>query len=109
MSDVIKPLSPEEEYFARENAEKMRKLAADEKARMAQGELEALKQLHWMRCPKCGFQLQTITFRGQHIEKCSHCGVTVLDAGELEVLAEKQDTHGVMKSLMGMFGTHEKK
>ena len=109
MSNTIKPMSPEEEYFARENAEKMRKLAADETARLAKNELEALKQLYWMRCPKCGFQLQSISFRGQTIERCGHCGVTVLDEGELEKVAQAEDKHGVMKSLMGLFSMNDKK
>lgn len=85
----------------------MRKLAAEEKSRLAKSELEALKKLHWMRCPKCGFTLQSINFRGQTIERCANCGVTVLDDGELEILAQSEDKHGVMKSLMGLFSTND--
>lgn len=108
MSDAIKPMTPEEEYFARENAEKMRKLAAEQAARLAKEEKEALKKLHWMHCPKCGMNMHSIQFRGQTIEKCPTCGGVYLDDGELEKIAEAYDQHGVMGSLMGIFSSKKK-
>ncbi|MBS2021976.1 MAG: zf-TFIIB domain-containing protein [Deltaproteobacteria bacterium] len=108
MSNVVKPMTAEEEYFARENAERLRKIAAEQKQKLAADELEALKKQHWMKCPKCGFDLQTIQFRGQNIDKCMHCGGTFLDAGELELLAKAEDKHVVMESLMNLF-SHSKK
>ena len=108
MSNVIKPMSPEEEFFARENAEKLRKIAADEKARMAKEEQEALKKLHHMHCPKCGFTLQSIVFRTQTIEKCLNCGGSFLDAGELEALVKAEDKHGVVGALLDIFATKKK-
>ena len=62
MSD--KPSNVEEEYFARENAERMRKLAADQKKSLAEADREALKKQHFMRCPKCGMELKEIDVRG---------------------------------------------
>jgi hypothetical protein len=52
-------------------------------------ERAALKQLHWMRCPKCGSELDEIIFRGVKIDKCFPCGGVYLDDGELEQLAGK--------------------
>ncbi len=104
MSD--KTSSPEEEYFARENAEKLRKLAAEQKARMAAAETAALKKAHWMRCPKCGMELKTISYRGLELDRCFHCNGTWLDEGELEKLAgDKKD--GVMASVLNLF-VHQK-
>lgn len=59
-----------------------------------QGELSAqqrkqLRELHWMRCPKCGLSLAEITFRGVKVDKCFGCGGVYLDDGELEQLAGK--------------------
>lgn len=53
-----KPHATEEEYFARQQALKREKLAKEEAARRAREEREALKKLHWMRCPKCGQELK---------------------------------------------------
>ena len=52
-------------------------------------ERERLKELHWMCCPKCGGELDEITFRGVKVDKCFACGGVYLDDGELEQLAGK--------------------
>lgn len=52
-------------------------------------ELAELKRLHWMRCPKCGSELEEIVFRGVKVDKCFVCGGVYLDDGELEQLAGK--------------------
>ncbi|MBI4124393.1 MAG: zf-TFIIB domain-containing protein [Deltaproteobacteria bacterium] len=82
-----KPSSTEEEYFARMEAEKKKKSADAKRAQMSQTERERLKKEHWMRCPKCGLELQSIDYRGVTIDKCFHCGGIYLDDGELEKLA----------------------
>jgi hypothetical protein len=97
-----KPSNAEEEYFARENAERLRKLAAEQRAAMAAAEREALKKLHDMRCPKCGMQLQEVKFRGLQLDRCFSCGGTWLDAGELEKLAGDEG-RGVVASVLNIF------
>ena len=47
----------EDEYFAREDIEKVHKLAVKQSQEMAAKEREALQKLHYMHCPKCGFDL----------------------------------------------------
>ena len=49
-----KPSSPEDEYFARENAERIRKLHKEEQSRLQQSEKDALRKLHAGRCSNCG-------------------------------------------------------
>jgi len=101
---MAEKVSNEEEYFARENAEKLRKLALERSRELAQAQKEEMKQLHWMRCPKCGMELQTIQFRGVDIDRCFSCGVTVFDAGELEKIGVTEERSGaVMKSILGIF------
>src|SRR3972149_2755146 len=84
-----KPSSAEEEYFAREEAEKKRKLALDVKRQTAAAELERLKEQHWMRCPKCGLELHTIHMRKVDVDACMSCGGLWLDKGELEEVGEE--------------------
>ena len=98
-----KPSTAEEEYFARENAERLRKLAAEEKASLASTKREELKKIHWMRCPKCGMELQEIGFRGVQVDRCFSCGGTFLDAGELEKIAAPEGG-AIVKSMLRIFG-----
>lgn len=90
MSTTKKPSHEEEEYFAKEDAARRHVLAVEHKAKLQAEEVEALKKAHWMHCPKCGFTLEPIQFKGVTIDKCFHCNGTWLDAGELETLAGKE-------------------
>jgi len=96
----IKPSSSEEEYFAREDAEKKRKLQAEQAKEMSDTQKEELKQLHYMKCPKCGMDLMTIEHRGVEIDKCAACNGVWLDDGELEKLSGEE---GFVSSIFGFF------
>lgn len=97
-----KPSSAEEEYFAREEAEKKRKLALDVKRQTAAAELERLKAQHWMRCPKCGLELHTIRLGKVEADACMNCGGVWLDKGELETL-QKTPAQGAMAAFLNWF------
>ncbi len=97
-----KPSDTEEEYFARENAERLPKIAAEQKSSLAAAERDSLRKQHWMRCPKCGLELKTIVFRAVEIDRCFACGGTWLDAGELQKLAGEEG-RGVMSSILNIF------
>ncbi len=97
---AIKPSSSEEDYFAREEAEKKRKLQADNAKAMSAAEIEALKKLHHMKCPKCGMDLMAIQHRGLEIDKCSACNGVWLDEGEMNKLSGNE---GVIGSFFGFF------
>ena len=62
-------------------------------------ERERLRELHWMRCPKCGAELQEIVFRSVKVDKCFACGGVYLDDGELEQLAGKPGWFEAMRYL----------
>ncbi len=100
--------SSEEEYFVREDAEKKRKLALQAKKDKAAAELKALKELHWMHCPKCGMQMHEIKYRGVDVDVCFSCNGVFLDQGELEHL-EKPESKGVMSSILNWFKPETKK
>ena len=96
----IKPSSTEEEYFAREEAEKTRRRLAEQEKKLSEQEREAQKKLHHMHCPKCGMQLMEIKFRGLSVDKCPDCGGMWFDDGELDQLLKND---GGLKSLFGFF------
>lgn len=98
-----KPSSPEEEYFARQEAERRRLLADQRQAAMEAKEREDLRTLHFMRCPKCGMQLEEIAFGDVRVDKCFNCEGLWLDKGELETVQAKEP--GFVGKLLGIFRT----
>ena len=81
--------SPEDEYFARLEAEKKARLAAKQDDADARQKAAELKALHHLHCGKCGDTMLTTHFKGVEIEVCPSCGAVLLDPGELEQLAGK--------------------
>jgi hypothetical protein len=81
-----KPSDAEEEYFAREEAARRQREALERARQMEEKQREDLKKLHYMKCPKCGFDLHETTFRGVVIDKCYNCHGMWFDENELEQL-----------------------
>jgi hypothetical protein len=105
---VEKPSQSEEEYFARLEFEKRKKAAEERSRALAQEERRTLRELHHMRCPKCGMELVEVSFREIRIDRCSSCDGVWLDAGELEAVAAKEGA-GFLRGLSGLLGGKPKK
>ena len=105
---MAKASDTEEEYFARENAERLRKLAAEQQRSLAEAEREKLRALHQMRCPKCGMELKEISVRGVQVDRCFSCSGTWLDKGELEKLAKGHADDTVMGAVLRVFSAGKK-
>ncbi|RKG88085.1 TFIIB-type zinc ribbon-containing protein [Corallococcus terminator] len=88
MSDLTpdKPSHNEDDYFAREEIEAKRKLALQQAQETAAQQREDLKKLHYMKCPKCGMDLQTLKQGNVELDSCFNCHGVWLDAGELQHL-----------------------
>jgi hypothetical protein len=98
MSDFDKPSKAEDEYFARQEFERRKQWAAERAKEKTGEEKEKAKQLHWMKCPKCGMDLATVDFQGVSIDRCTSCGGTFFDNGEIEEVL-KRDTGFLGKAL----------
>jgi hypothetical protein len=98
---MSKPSQTEEEYFARLEAEKKKKLAEKRRAELTQAEREKIKQEHWMHCPKCGMELHPIPYKDVTIDKCFQCQGLFLDDGELEKIAGRES--GFLKGVLSLF------
>jgi uncharacterized protein len=85
-----KPSETEDEYFARDEAARLARLALEKSRVLEAEERERLKQLHWMHCPKCGMELKRIEFKDIQIDRCFNCHGTWLDDGELEKVAGRE-------------------
>lgn len=97
----VKPSDNEQEYFAREQAELLRKHARERQAKLQQDEREREKALHFMKCPKCGMNLEEIAFGDIRIDKCFSCEGVWLDNGELEKMQQKDS--GFLGKLLNVF------
>ncbi len=83
-----KPSESEEEHIARMEYARLKKLEVEKHNRLAGEERKRLKDLHSMRCPKCGMELIEIDYKEIKIDKCSECEGIWLDAGELEAVTK---------------------
>ena len=81
------PKKAEDEYIAKEEAEKTKRLKELLKEQQSEEEREETLENCYMKCPKCGADLNEVTFRGIKIDRCLNCDGVWLDEGELETLA----------------------
>lgn len=95
----VKPSEKEEEYFARLELEQRKKAEEEKNKRLAEEEKTKLKELHYMRCPKCGMELSEIDFKGIKVDKCFSCDGLWLDAGEIDSVAKMEKA----SSFFGLF------
>lgn len=101
----VKPSEKEEEYFLRLESQRLKQLADERVKELKKKERDELKNLHWMHCPKCGQQLETITIKAVEVDRCFHCNGIWLDEGELEKLATTEaKKKNVVSSLLKIFG-----
>ena len=80
-----KPSKNEDEYFARRDADLLRQ----QRAAAQQAAAESERKQHYMKCPKCGYDLITAEWDGIQIDQCTHCHGVWFDAGEAQALMKK--------------------
>jgi hypothetical protein len=91
--------NPEDEYFARENAE----LIKQHRAKLDSERMTVERRSHFMKCPKCGADLQEKSFHHVKIDVCPDCGGTWLDKGELQMLTHVE-RNGFSRFIGDMLG-----
>jgi hypothetical protein len=82
-----KPSENEEEFIARTEYARLKKIEEEKHKHLAEEEKKKLKALHFMKCPKCGMELIALDYNGIEVDKCSECEGIWLDAGELEAVS----------------------
>jgi hypothetical protein len=105
---IEKPSNVEDEYFARENAERLRKLHYEEQKRLKQSEKEALRQLHAGRCPSCGALMVPEEAGGIRLLHCPACGGAFLDSGTWDFLHGHGEQHHVIDAVLNWFKSANK-
>lgn len=91
-----KPSENEDEYVARTEYERQKKIEEEKNKNIAKEKKKKLKELHFMKCPKCGMELIAINYKGIEVDKCAECEGLWLDAGELETVS-KLEKSGIDK------------
>ncbi len=97
----VKPSETEEEFFARKEYERLKKSQEDNQKNLAAAQRVKEKELHYMKCPKCGMNLVEIDYKNIKVDKCSECEGIWLDAGELDMVG-KMDK-GSLDKLFSVF------
>ena len=87
----------EDEWFLRNEKELLDtaraarlKREAERAAKEKADETRRLKELHFMKCPKCGHDMKEEKLESVTIDRCTHCEGIFFDAGELEDVFRKQ-------------------
>ena len=105
---IEKPSTLEEEYFVREDAERIRKLHYDEVRRMAQAERDALRALHKGRCAECGSLLVPEMVGEVKLQHCPSCGGAFLERRSWELLHSHAEPHSIMSAVLNWFRSANK-
>lgn len=100
-----KPSTNEQEYFAKTDAE----LIQRQRQQMVEAAAEAERKTHYMKCPKCGYDLGSEELHGVQIDRCPHCHGIWLDNGELEALLKHDDPGFAGRLLRDLFASLRRK
>ena len=100
-------MSDEDDYFRKLDQEAKARLKARLDADTAVQDQQARVELHRGHCGKCGGHMTPRAFRGVEIDVCDDCGSVLLDPGELQQLAGKDDS-AVFSSFFSMFGSRKR-
>lgn len=94
-----KPSRNEDEYFAKLDAE----LIKAQRARLDAERSKSERAAHYMKCPKCGADLQEREFHHVKVDVCPECKGMWLDAGELD-LVKYVDRNSIGRFVGSLFG-----
>ena len=97
----IKPSEKDEEYCARQMFETKQKVEQEKQQNLAEAERQKAKELHFMKCPKCGMNLVEIDYKSIKVDRCSSCEGIWLDTGELARIVKLEK--GALDRLFSVF------
>src|SRR5438270_9162814 len=93
----------EEEYFAKENLEKLRKLHHDKVKQLDEAAKAELKSKFSNRCPNCGMEMQKLpAYQGVVLMRCFNCGGAFVPPEASGTLKKKSQAkeHAVVEAIL---------
>jgi uncharacterized protein len=104
-------IAVENQWFSKQEKKLLEKKraerAAEQKLREdaeATEKRAALKDKHWMCCPKCGHQMEEQDMHHIKVDICTFCSGIYFDRGELEDLLvfHQENNRGFFRALLGL-------
>jgi hypothetical protein len=92
MEAIVKAKHLENEFFYKRDLELIQERLEAERLKAEAEEAQRLKELHWMRCPKCGQELHDLQCDGHAVAKCKACKGVFLEAPEVALLPYQEPT-----------------
>lgn len=87
----------ESRYIREKEAEQREELRKErEVAKKAQE-----KEAHWMKCPKCGSDMEEKELDNVMIDQCTECQGIYFDAGELELVMKREESKSFFGKVKG--------
>ncbi|MEQ8187901.1 MAG: zf-TFIIB domain-containing protein [Candidatus Eremiobacterota bacterium] len=102
LSKEEKYIVEQEEKLMKEHVMRVQKQKEEETTRRLEEEKKKLKELHYMRCPKCGMELEEVIFMDMPVDICNECNGIWLDKGEIEAMLAKES--GFLGNLCAKIG-----
>ena len=98
-----KPSEKEDEFFIKMEKQKIETLRYELDEKREEEAKKQRKEDHWMKCPKCGADLEEINYQNVMIDTCKECKGIWLDHGELDLLTkgQAQFTKGFLSRVFG--------
>lgn len=93
----------EEEFFYKQNKELLEKMRGQLDTQRAEQEAKGAQNPHWMKCPKCGKDLEEVPLAGIKVDQCTNCMGIYFDKGELDLLLGAQEPKGFLGGLKRLF------
>jgi len=95
------PSRNEDEYFAKQDAELIKQM----RAKLDKEREENERKAHYMKCPKCGADMNEEELGPVKVDICPDCKGMFLDAGEMAILQKAQGSSGktLFGNLLGFF------
>ncbi|MBF0361217.1 MAG: zf-TFIIB domain-containing protein [Oligoflexia bacterium] len=97
----IVPSKKEEDYFKQLELERRKKIEEEKHHKLKKAEREQRKELHYMKCPKCGTDLFEVDYKKVTIDECPDCKGIWLDANELDQIIRMEKK--VLNKLLTIF------
>lgn len=100
----------EDEWFAHHEEELLRQARREHDRRMkelaaqqSEGEKRKLRDLHYLKCPKCGHDMLARKIDDIDIDQCGTCEGLFFDKGELDavLLKRSRERRGFFRKLTG--------
>ena len=100
----------EEEYFARESVEKLRRLHKEQVKQLGKKGVAEAKTQFANRCPGCGMEMQKLPrYRGVTLLRCFNCGGAFVPAASARVLHRRSQAqeHAIVEAILNWLKPHD--